>query len=97
MNEHLPAVVEDGKRPVILSSHPWAILPQLVEAGILTEEQARDDIVLAHQHGFRRFFRELEALLPELLELELIDKRAVDKIRRILANAQAGSTPDGHS
>ena len=76
------------------SPHPWAHLPALVEAGVLTPEQARDEIVLAHKSAHRRAFRELQALIPEMLARGEIEPKGVERIQRVIVTAQGAELPD---
>ncbi len=76
-----------------MNKHPWELLPLLVEADILTKEQARG-IVLAHEDANRRALQEVHALLPELMRDELIDPRGAQRIQRVVAGVARNSMPD---
>lgn len=76
------------------SPHPWAHLPALVEAGILSADEARDKVILAHESAHRRAFRELQALVPEMLARGEIEPKGVERIQRVIVAAQGAELPD---
>lgn len=73
--------------------HPWELLLGLVDAEILTKDDAKR-VVLAHEEANRRALLEIHALLPELQHQELIDERAVKKIRDVVTKAAREGMPD---
>lgn len=77
-----------------MSEHPWACIPALIEAKVLTPDQARDDIVLAHRSAHRAAMRELSGLLPELLQRGDLTSEGMTRIQRCLGRAQAEELPD---
>ncbi len=76
-----------------MTTHPWAILPNLIESGILTQEEAKG-IVLAHEDANRRALQEVHALLPELIHEDLLDPRGAAKIREVVVKAARDGMPD---
>ena len=74
-------------------THPWAILPALVEQGILTREDARS-LVMGHQDMHRRALQEIHALLPELVQDGLLEMRGMERIRHVVLRVQMQETPD---
>lgn len=77
-----------------MSEHPWATIPALITAGVLSPEQARDDIVLAHRSIHRRAMRELAGLLPELMSRGDLTPAGMQRIQTCLGRAQAEELPD---
>ena len=73
--------------------HPWEILPSLVEANILTTEQAAR-VELAHEDVNRRAMQEIHALIPELMERELLDPEGAAKLRSVVQKAIRDGMPD---
>lgn len=76
------------------SPHPWAHLPKLVEAKILTPEEARDNIIFAQRSTLRRAFRELQGLLVELHSRDEISQKGLERIQGVIIRAQADEAPD---
>lgn len=76
-----------------VSKHPWELLPGLVEAEILTKEQAAR-IVLAHEEANRRALLEIHALIPDLLHQELIEEAGAKRIRDVVTKAAREGMPD---
>ena len=77
-----------------MSDHPWAHIPALIDAGVLTPEQARDDIIFAQRSTLRRAFRELQGALTELYGREEITPKGIERIQGIIVRAQADEAPD---
>jgi len=77
-----------------MSDHPWAHIPALIEAGVLTPEDARDNIVFAQRSTLRRAFRELNGLMPEMMMREEITPKGVERITGVIVRAQADEAPD---
>ena len=73
--------------------HPWEILPMLVEADILSREEAKH-IILAHEDANRRALQEIHALIPELMARELIDPHGAEKVRAVVIKAMRDGMPD---
>jgi hypothetical protein len=87
-------MVEEKVTYDIHSDHPWALLPMLVDAKIITAVEAHDDIIFAQSSVLRKGFREMNSLLNVLFENEDITARGLERLQRVLVNAQADSTPD---
>jgi hypothetical protein len=76
----------------------------LVEAGIITAEDARDRIIFAQQSLLRRAFRELMAELNVLFQTyverdagdphQALTREGLEKLQGILGRAQADELPD---
>jgi len=77
-----------------MSDHPWGQLPALVEAGILTTEEA-NGIIFAQRTTLRRGFRELQGLLVEMLARDEITPKGMERITSVIIRAQADEAPDG--
>ena len=75
------------------TKHPWAILPDLVRAEILTPIEARG-IVLAHEDANRRALQEIHAILPELMAAGLLEEKGAHKIRQVVQRAARDGMPD---
>lgn len=74
-------------------THPWEVLPALVDADILTRDEAKG-IVLAHENVHRRAMMELNALMPELLAREEITAPGAQRVRQVIQRACANGMPD---
>mgnify|MGYP000013946100 CR=1 FL=1 len=77
-----------------MSDHPWAHIPALIEAGVLTPEDARDNIVFAQRSTLRRAFRELQGLLVEMHARDEITPKGLERIQGVIVRAQADEAPD---
>ena len=66
--------------------HPWSILPALVDAEILSHDEAKR-IVLAHENANRRALQEIHALLPELLHSQDLTERGHRKLVTVVTKA----------
>lgn len=77
-----------------MSEHPWATIPALIDAGVLTPQEAKDNIVLAHRSMHRRAMRELSGLLPELMGRGDLTGEGMQRIQGCLSRAQAEEIPD---
>lgn len=77
-----------------MSDHPWAHIPALIDAKVITPEEARDNIIFAQRSTLRRAFRELQGLLVELHVREEITPRGLERIQGVLVRAQADEAPD---
>jgi len=78
----------------VYSDHPWACIPALIEAKVLTPEDARDGIIFAQRSTLRRAFRELNGLLTEMLVREEITQKGVERLQSVIIRAQADEAPD---
>lgn len=77
-----------------MSDHPWAHLPALIDAGVLTPEEAKEGIVFAQRTTFRRAFRELQGALVEMQARDEITPKGIQRIQGIIVRAQADEAPD---
>jgi hypothetical protein len=75
------------------SNHPWAILPLLVEAEIISKEDARS-LVMGHQDMHRRIVQEILFSLSDLVEKEEMTPEGVRRIHAICQRYQMLDTPD---
>ena len=69
-----------------MNEHPWRVLPALVEALILTPDEAKG-IVLAHENANRRALQEIHALLPELMHSGDISEKGHRKLVTVVTRA----------
>jgi hypothetical protein len=77
-------------------THPWSILPALVEAEILTKDEAKS-LVMGHQDMHRRIVQEVLFTLPELVEAGLMQPEGIAHVHKIVQRYQMLDTPDMHS
>ena len=77
-----------------MAEHPWSLIPALIDAGVLTPDQAREEIVLAHKGISRRVMREMAGLLPELMQSGDLTQKGMQRIQTCLGRAQAEELPD---
>ena len=75
-----------------MSQH-WSILPALVEADIITKEDARS-LVMGHQEMHRRIVQEILFTLPDLVEEGLMKQEGIPRIHKIAQRYQMLDTPD---
>lgn len=77
-----------------MSDHPWAHIPALIDAGVLTAEDAREGIIFAQRTTLRRSFRELQGMLTEMMVRDEITQKGVQRIQGLIVRAQADEAPD---
>ena len=77
-----------------MSDHPWAHIPALIEAGVLTPTEANENIIFAQRSTLRRAFRELQGAMTELYGREEITAKGMERIQGIIVRAQADEAPD---
>lgn len=75
------------------SKHPWETLPDLVEAEILTREDARS-LVMAHLDINRRAVQDLNDILPELRANDDLTDRGLTRLRAVFIRASRDGLPD---
>lgn len=73
--------------------HPWELLPALVDAEILTREQARD-LVLSHLNVHKRAVSELKAELGTLVRDEQLTEAGFHRLSTILGRTAFEELPD---
>lgn len=75
-----------------MSTH-WSVLPVLVEAEIISKEDARS-LVMGHQDMHRRIVQEILFTLPELIDLGFMQPEGIERIHKIVTRYQMLDTPD---
>lgn len=77
-----------------MSDHPWAHIPALIDAGVITPEEANRNIIFAQRTTLRRSFRELQGMLTEMMVRDEITPKGVERIQGLIVRAQADEAPD---
>jgi len=77
-----------------VAEHPWAHIPALINAGVLSPQEANENIIFAQRSTLRRAFRELQGLMPEMLARDEITPKGVERIMSVVVRAQADEAPD---
>ena len=75
-------------------THPWECIPALIDAKVITPQEANEHIVFAQRSTLRRAFRELQGAMTEMLVREEITPKGIERLQGIIIRAQADEAPD---
>lgn len=77
----------------VQQKHPWELLPGLVEADILSKEQARD-LVLSHLNVHKRAIAEIKAEASEMVRREELTPDGFQRLNMIIGRTAFEELPD---